>query len=126
MKRVTWNEFVSEYSRKNGVSRKVAMHEAKRGWAKYKERLPRSKIKGLEKRADVIDFPQPQRRKEPGKMRKIAQTEVLRRSDLGGNLILPDFEKRMRKKHRGRKRKSRTILHDSAYKYMRAQGDVKF
>ena len=126
----TWNTFVTEFARTNKLSRRDAMTQAKRSWAKYKKNIPKAnKIKGFQKRDDVIDFTgftkKSKPKKVPGMMRSVPQTEVLRRSDLGGNLVVPEFAERMKRQHRAKRaKKRRTIMHDSAFRYMASKSGV--
>ena len=126
----TWNTFVTEYANTHKLSRRDAMTQATRAWAKYKKNIPKTnKIKGYQKRNDVIDFTGFKKKskplKVPGMMRSVPQTEVLRRSDLGGNLIVPSFSERLKNQHKSsRKKRRRNVLHDSAYRYMAQKSGV--
>ena len=120
----TWNQFVTEYSQKHGVSRKEAMSKARPAWQKYKRSIPKgNSIPGFKKRDDVIDWPPKKKRKKGGS--SIPHTTIHRVNHRGGAIIQPNVAEIIRRQHHTkRKRKRHTIFQDSAYNTLARQTGV--
>ena len=121
---MTWNEFVKQVQKEQGISFKEAQKAASPLWKKEKQKQgvkprkqKRRKKKKVEVPDEIVDFPKVNTKKKDGSKTKIAKTQSRVVNDLGGKV--GDEIDRRREKLKGKKRirKKHSILLDSAYKY---------
>ena len=121
---MTWNEFVKQVQKEQGLSFKEAQKAASPLWKKEKQKQgvkprkqKRRKKKKVEVPDDVVDFPKVDTKKKDGSKTKVAKTQSRVVNDLGGNIGNEIDRRREKLKGRKRVRKKHCILLDSAYKY---------
>ena len=129
---MTWNEFVKQVQKEQGLSFKQAQKAASPLWKKEKEKQGvkprkkhRRKKKMVEVPQEVVDFPKVDTKKKDGSKTKIAKTESRVVNDLGGNIGNEIDSRREKLKGRKRIRKKHSILLDSAYKYAARKSAIR-
>ena len=129
---MTWNEFVKQVQKEQGLSFKQAQKAASPLWKKEKEKQgvkPRKKKRRKQKKVevpeDVVDFPKVNTKKKDGSKTKVAKTESRVVNDLGGNIGNEIDRRREKLKGRKRIRKKHSILLDSAYKYAARKSAIR-
>ena len=129
---MTWNEFVKQVQKEQGLSFKEAQKAASPLWKKEKQKQgvkPRKKKRRKKKKVevpqDVVDFPKVDTKKKDGSKTKIAKTESRVVNDLGGNIGNEIDRRREKLKGRKRIRKKHSILLDSAYKYAARKSAIR-
>ena len=129
---MTWNEFVKQVQKEQGLSFKEAQKAASPLWKKEKQKQgvkPRKKKRRKKKKVevpdDVVDFPKVDTKKKDSSKTKIAKTESRVVNDLGGNIGNEIDRRREKLKGRKRIRKKHSILLDSAYKYAARKSAIR-
>ena len=129
---MTWNEFVKQVQKEQGISFKEAQKAASPLWKKEKQKQgvkprkkQRRKKKKVEVAKEVVDFPKVDTTKKDCRKTKVAHTQCRVVNDLGGD-ISNEIERR-REKLKGKKRirKRHSILLDSAYKYAARKSAIR-
>ena len=129
---MTWNEFVKQVQKEQGLSFKEAQKAASPLWKKEKQKQgvkprkqKRRKKKKVEVPDDVVDFPKVDTKKKDGSKTKVAKTQSRVVNDLGGNIGNEIDRRREKLKGRKRVRKKHSILLDSAYKYAARKSKIR-
>ena len=129
---MTWNEFVKQVQKEQGISFKEAQKAASPLWKKEKQKQgvkprkqKRRKKKKVEVPDEIVDFPKVNTKKKDGSKTKIAKTQSRVVNDLGGNIGNEIDRRREKLKGRKRIRKKHSILLDSAYKYAARKAAIR-
>ena len=129
---MTWNEFVKQVQKEQGISFKEAQKAASPLWKKEKQKQgvkprkqKRRKKKKVEVPDEIVDFPKVNTAKKDGSKTKIAKTQSRVVNDLGGNIGNEIDRRREKLKGRKRVRKKHSILLDSAYKYAARKAAIR-
>ena len=123
---MTWNEFVKKIREERKITYKEALKVASPLWQKQKKekaapvkkKKKTTKKKKYEDPPEVTEFPKPAPVKPERTRRKIAVTTTKNVTNIGGRIINPyNYDK-------PKKRRTHSILLDSAYKYTARKSKV--